>query len=354
MGAGARRELSAAGITDARLRAGYEQCRQLNAVHGKTYYLATKLLPMAKRPYVHALYGFARYADDIVDDLTASLGPDERATRFSAWSEDFVTDLDWGESGDPVGRAVIDTIQRWGIPQSYFADFLDSMRTDLTVTEYATFDELSKYVWGSAAVIGLQMLPILGRSDESIGWEVIEPYATDLGIAFQLTNFLRDIAEDLRRGRVYLPQESLYTFGVDRERLLRGKVDEPIRNLLAFEIARTRDFYRRAAPGIDLVQATSRHCLRTAFTLYSGILDEIERADYDVFSRRVAVALPRRASVAARGLIGAWSAGRGRGARSGRAEGRGVRATPTSTTSAESSRNRTADPRRARTRPEGR
>ena len=351
MGAGAGRELSAAGIADARLRAGYELCRQLNAVHGKTYYLATKLLPMAKRPYVHALYGFARYADDIVDDLTATLGPDVRAARFSAWSEDFVTDLDWGESGDPVGRAVIDTIRRWDIPQSYFADFLDSMRTDLTVTEYATFDELSKYVWGSAAVIGLEMLPILGRADESMPWDVLEPYATDLGIAFQLTNFLRDIAEDLRRGRVYLPQESLYTFGVDRERLLRGNVDEPIRNLLAFEIARTRDFYRRAAPGLDLVHPTSRHCLRTAFTLYSGILDEIERADYDVFSRRVHVPLPRRASVAARGLIGAWSAGR---RRVGPADGPGDRATPTSTTSAESSRNRTTGPRRAHTRPEGR
>ena len=335
MGASSTRELSAAGITDARLRAGYELCRRLNAAHGKTYYLATKLLPVAKRPYVHALYGFARYADDIVDDLKSSLGPGERAERFATWSEDFVTDLDWGESGDPVCRAVIDTIRRWHIPQSYFADFLDSMRMDLSVTEYATFEELSKYVWGSAAVIGLEMLPVLGRADESIGWDVVEPYATDLGIAFQLTNFLRDIAEDLRRGRVYLPQESLQTFGVDRDRLLRGVVDEPIRNLLAFEIARTREFYRRAAPGIDLVHATSRHCLRTALTLYSGILDEIERADYDVFTRRVAVPLPRRATVAARGLIGAWTTRR-RGAGHP-----GGRATPTSTTSAESWRNRT-------------
>jgi phytoene synthase len=341
MGARAARELSAAGITDARLRAGYERCRSLNAVHGRTYYLATKLLPLAKRPYVHALYGFARYADDLVDDLAASLRPDERATRFGTWAEDFVTDLDWGESGDPVCRAVIDTIRRWRIPQSYFADFLDSMRMDLTVTDYDTFDELSKYVWGSAAVIGLEMLPVLGRADESIGWDVLEPYATDLGIAFQLTNFLRDIAEDLRRGRIYLPQESLYTFGVDRERLLRGQVDEPIRNLLAFEIARTREYYRRAAPGIELVHATSRHCLRTALTLYSGILDEIERADYDVFSRRVAVPLPRRASVAASGLIGAWSA---------RRERSGDRATPTSTESAGSWQSRTGGPRRARTR----
>ena len=315
--------LSAAGIADPRLRAGYELCRRLNAVHGRTYYLATLLLPPAKRPYVHALYGFARHADDIVDDLAASAGPEERAARFSAWSRDFVDDLDWGESGDPVCRAVIDTIRRWDIPRSYFADFLDSMRMDLTVTEYATFDDLSKYTWGSAAVIGLQMLPILGRADDSVGWEALEPYAIDLGVAFQLTNFLRDVAEDLRLGRIYLPQDSLAAFGVDRERLARGRVDGPIRNLLAFEIARTRDLYVRAAPGIDLVHATSRPCLHAALTLYGGILDEIERAGYDVFSGRIAVSLRRRARVGTRGLVSAWAT---------RRAPHGGRATPTSTT----------------------
>jgi len=334
-------ELSAAGITNPRLRAGYQLCRRLNAVHGRTYYLATLLLPPAKRPYVHALYGFARHADDIVDDLAASVGLDERAARFRAWSQDFVDDLDWGESADPVCRAVVDTIRRWDIPRSYFADFLDSMRMDLTVTEYATYEELSKYTWGSAAVIGLQMLPILGRADDSVGWETIEPYAIDLGVAFQLTIFLRDVAEDLRLGRIYLPQDSLAAFGVDRDRLARGRVDEPIRNLFASEIARARDLYVRAAPGIELVHATSRPCLIAALRLYSGILDEIERAGYDVFSGRISVPLTRRARVGTRGLIGAWSTRRGRP---------GDRATPTSTTSARSWRTRTAGLRRARSR----
>jgi phytoene synthase len=337
MRTGSARELSAAGITDPRLRDGYRICRRLNAAHGRTYYLATLMLPLAKRPYVHALYGFARYADDMVDRLAG----DERAEQFAAWSEEFVTDLDWGESGDPVCRAVIDTIERWDIPRTYFADFLDSMRMDLTVTEYATFDDLSRYMWGSAAVIGLQMLPILGRADDETAWDVLEPYAVDLGMAFQLTNFLRDIGEDLRLGRIYLPQDSLGTFGVDRDRLLRGRVDGPIRNLLAFEIARARDLYRRAAPGIDLVHPTSRDCLRTALTLYSGILDEIERADYDVFGSRIAVPVRRRARVAARGLTGAWSSRRGR---------RGGPATPTWTVSAGSSRSRREGPRPARTR----
>jgi phytoene synthase len=165
-------------------------------------------------------------------------------------------------------------------------------------------------MWGSAAVIGLQMLPILGRRSAAVRWDVLEQHAIDLGKAFQLTNFIRDVAEDLRRGRIYLPQESLRQFGVDRDRLARGIVDESIRNLLAWEIERTRALYRRAVPGIELVHPTSRDCLATAATLYGEILDVIEANDYDVFSGRVAVGLARRARVGANGLAAAWSARR--------------------------------------------
>lgn len=304
MSAGAR-ELDAAGITGAALRASYAHCRASNAQHGKTFFLATLLLPPAKRPYVHALYGFARHVDDIVD-LSPGLTAERRAERLLDWSADFLAELDWGATSDPVRRAVLDTIARWEIPASYFADFLDAMRMDLTVTSYATYDDLAKYMWGSAAVIGLQMLPVLGRADERVRWDVLEAHAIDLGTAFQLTNFIRDVAEDLRRGRIYLPQESLQQFGVDRDRLARGRVDESIRNLLAWEIERARRLYASAAPGIELVHATSRPCLRTASTLYAQILDEIERADYDVFSGRVHVGLLPRAEVGLRGLRDAW------------------------------------------------
>ena len=294
------RDLDAAGITSPALRASYARCRALNAEHGKTFYLATLLLPPARRPFVHALYGFARHVDDIVDLLP----DDHRADRFHEWSEDFLADLDWGATSDPVSRAVLHTIERWQIPRSYFADFLESMRMDLTVTSYATYDDLARYMWGSAAVIGLQMLPILGRRDEDVRWDVLESYAIDLGTAFQLTNFLRDVGEDLRRGRVYLPQESLERFGVDVDRLRRGAVDEPIRNLMAWEIERARRLYAKAAAGIDLVAPTSRDCLRTAATLYGEILDEIERSDYDVFHERVHVPVRRRAAVGLTGLRG--------------------------------------------------
>lgn len=304
------RELDAAGITGAALRASYARCRAINARHGKTFFLATLLLPPAKRPFVHALYGFARHVDDIVDDLSPALGDAHRARRLREWSDDFLTDLDWGATSDPVSRALIDTVRRWHIPRSYFADFLDSMRMDLTVRSYETYDDLARYMWGSAAVIGLELLPILGRAHDGVRWDVLESHAIDLGTAFQLTNFIRDVAEDLRRGRVYLPQESLDQFGVDRGRLARARVDEPIRNLLAWEIERARGLYRSAVPGIELVHPTSRDCLRTAVALYSGILDEVERADYDVFSRRVSVGSARRAVTGLNGLRGALRARR--------------------------------------------
>lgn len=298
------RELDAAGIEGAALREGYRRCRALNARHGRTYYLATLLLPPAKRPYVHALYGFARYADDLVDVATDT-------SHFPPWRAEVLNDLDWGATSDPVVRALLDTVQRWQIPHSYIGDFLDSMYTDLSVTGYASYDDLVRYMWGSAAVIGLQMLPILGRADDDVPWDRLEMRAIDLAYAFQLTNFIRDVGEDLRRGRVYLPQSSLDQFGVDRGRLQRGRVDEPIRNLLAWEIERARALYRAAEPGIELVHPTSRDCLRTALMLYEGILDEVEAADYDVFSKRVSVGLPRRAIVGVSGLRGAWRARRG-------------------------------------------
>jgi phytoene synthase len=295
------RELDAAGIRGAALRAGYLRCRALGAEHGRTFHLATLLLPPERRPFVHALYGLARYVDDIVDAPgPASTG--QRAERLEAWTSDLLADLDWGAASHPVARAAIDTFTRWSIPASYFSDFVASMRMDLTVSSYQTYDDLTRYTWGSAAVIGLQLLPILGRADESVRPDVVETHAIALGTAFQLTNFLRDVGEDLRRGRVYLPQESLDRFGVDRDRLARGRVDEPIRNLLAWEIERTRRLYAQAEPGIELVAATSRECVRTATRLYAGILDSIERADYDVFSSRARVGWPRRAAV---GLVGA-------------------------------------------------
>ena len=160
------RELKAAGILDPALQESYELCRQLNAQHGKTYYLATLLLPPAKRPFVHALYGFARYADEIVDDLASTLSDEEKALWLKNWSDSFFADLEKGFSDDPVCKAVVDTCIRWNIPREHFEAFIHSMTMDLTVTSYETYEDLYEYVYGSAAVIGLQMVPILEPTDQ--------------------------------------------------------------------------------------------------------------------------------------------------------------------------------------------
>jgi phytoene synthase len=287
------RELTAAGITDPELRASYERCRRLNAQHGKTYYLATLLLPPAKRPYVHALYGFARYADEIVDDLSDPSGPQERADRLRWFGDGFLDDLRRGSSSDPVCRAVVDTVVRWDIPASYFEAFLHSMAMDVSVTEYPTWADLQEYVYGSAAVIGLQMVPILEPvSDDAY------PPAQDLGTAFQLANFVRDVGEDLDRGRVYLPLEDLDRFGLTRADLERRVVDDRVRALLRFEAARVRRLAEAARPGIALLHPTSQPCIEAARVLYCGIVDEVERIDFQVFDRRAAVPVSRRLAVA--------------------------------------------------------
>jgi phytoene synthase len=300
-----RAELDAAGIGDPVLRTSYERCRRLNAAHGKTFYLATLLLPPAKRPYVHALYGFARYADEIVDDADAERTDADKAHRLVDWGERFVRAVHDGRRPEhPVGAAAADTLRRWDIPVSHVEDFLAAMQMDLTVREYATFDDLMGYMWGSAAVIGLQMLPVL---EPVVDRDVAEPYAVDLGVAFQLSNFIRDVGEDLRRGRIYLPMADLAHFGVDRTRLARCVVDGPVRRLLAYEIARTRELYRSAEPGIRLLHPTSRDCIGTALRLYRGILDQVERADYQVLDRRQSVSRLRRTVVAAPALAHAYA-----------------------------------------------
>jgi phytoene synthase len=290
------------------LRSAYLSARRLNARHGRTYFLATLLLPPAKRPHVHALYGFARYADDIVDDPAV----EDRVARFSRWSTAVLDDLDRGRSADPICRALLHTIATWQLPHSYFADFLRSMQADLVVSSYRSYAELVEYMWGSAAVIGLQMLPILGQADPGVPQEQLRRRAADLGLAFQLTNFIRDVAEDLDRGRIYLPLESLRQFGVEPAHLraarATGTVDEPIRQLIRFEVERAHSLYDSAEPGIALVHPTSQDCLRTAFTLYRDILRQVEQANYEVFAGRASVPLRRRARVAGLGLVRARQA----------------------------------------------
>jgi 15-cis-phytoene synthase len=283
------------------LAAAYERCRAIHRRHGRTYYLATRLLPEWKRRHVHALYGFTRYADDIVDTAASA----HKAARLTRWGALFRAGLAGDHVRDPLLPAVLHTIAVFDLDRRDFDAFLHSMAMDLTVTSYPRYSDVLDYMEGSAAVIGTMMLPVLGSADPAAAREP----ARQLGLAFQLTNFIRDVAEDLDRGRLYLPLEDLTRFGVTHADLVeaaaRATAPAPVRALIRYEVGRARAHYAAAAPGIDLLAPRSRACIRAAFQLYGGILDEIAATGYDVFARRAVVPRRRRAAVALRAALGA-------------------------------------------------
>ncbi|WP_084759504.1 phytoene/squalene synthase family protein [Nocardia mangyaensis] len=329
---GRRRDVD---IAPGNLSEAYARCRRITAEHGRTYYLAATLLSAPRRQAVHALYAFARMVDDIVDHANdpaqglaghpTGLGRHRstpHGTADSAFSvvrqldviERQLRDaLDHGViDGDPrtlpILAAAVDTITRYEIDHHHFWTFLDAMRMDVPGTathrtRYATMAELREYMRGSAAAIGLQLLPVLGTV---VPVAEAEPAAAALGEAFQLTNFLRDVAEDLDRDRIYLPTEELAAFGVDeahlREARRTGHTDAPLRRALAHLIAINRDIYRRATPGIDLLDPRVRPAISTARILYAEILDRIEAAEYQVFAARARVPRRRRILVATKGF----------------------------------------------------
>jgi 15-cis-phytoene synthase len=277
------------------LEQSYARCRALNKAYGATYYAATFALPRLKRHHVHALYGFCRYADDIVDDL----GPapvEVREKALADFGDRFFADLAAGDSDDEVLKAVVHTVKAFSIEPDCFRRFLRSMTMDLTVTAYEKFDDLLEYMDGSAAVIGEMMLPILEPSSP-----YARPHARDLGLAFQLTNFLRDVGEDLDRGRVYIPQEDLRRFRTDP---CERHVTRAWRELMRFEVERARRYYASADLGVPYLPASSARCVRAARTLYSEILVRIEAAGYDVFTQRARVPGWRKAFVVAQSVSG--------------------------------------------------
>ncbi|HYO37207.1 MAG TPA: phytoene/squalene synthase family protein [Geodermatophilus sp.] len=282
-----------------RLDAAYRFCAAVNAEHGKSYHLATRLLTADRRPAVHALYAAARTADDLVDHP----GADPEAD-LADWSRALLAEMEAGWSDDPVRLATVHTYRRYAIPVEHLVDFLAAMTSDLTVTGYADIAALDRYMWGSASVIGLQVLPVLGTAP-GITREEAAPHAIALGEAFQLTNFLRDVAEDADRGRVYLPADVMAAHGVTREQIAAKRYDTRFRSLMQEMVEIVRRRYDDAAPGTPMLAPESRDCVRAATALSGGILTEIERADYRVLDRRVRVSKPRRLGIFARRLASA-------------------------------------------------
>ncbi|MBZ0304401.1 MAG: phytoene/squalene synthase family protein [Anaerolineae bacterium] len=258
------------------LPAAYRYCRDLTRLHSRTFFLASALLPPEKRQAVRALYGFCRITDNIVDESASATAA---RTRLEHWRQALMTPDP--PPGMPVALAWADTVRRYHIPRGYIEQLIDGVGRDLDQQRYATFAELAEYSYGVASTVGLMAMHIIGfRSAEAL------PYAVKLGVALQLTNILRDVAEDWRNGRLYLPQDELAAYGLTEADIEAGCVDERWRAFMAHQIARNRRLYDESWPGIALLDADGRFAIGTAAELYRAILADIEAQDYDVFSRR--------------------------------------------------------------------
>jgi phytoene synthase len=261
--------------------------------HSRTYYFSTRLFPKDVRPHVYALYAFMRYADEIVDSPGA-LSPEEQLAGLERFEREAVAAITGQEVLNPILRAFANTVRMRGIELESITAFMKSMKMDTDTFRYPTYEDLEVYTYGSAAVVGLMMCRVAGVTDE----RAREP-AEALGVAMQLTNFLRDIGEDWRRGRVYLPLEDLERFGYTEEDLGGHVVDERFVGLMKFEVERARRLYSVADEGMGYIPRGRRYPVVVARKLYAAILERIEAQGYDVFSRRAETTLATKVRVAA-------------------------------------------------------
>jgi 15-cis-phytoene synthase len=272
----------------------YELCRKVQKAHSRTYYFSTRLFPAEVRPRVHALYAFMRYADEIVD-TPHNLPLDAQLSVLEEFEAETMAAVSGESVPNPVLRAFADTVGSCGIEPETITAFVESMKMDTRVFRYQKFSDLEVYTYGSAAVVGLMMCRVVGVAEGKA-----DAHAEALGVAMQLSNFLRDIGEDWRRGRVYLPLEDLAQFGYTERDLASGVVDERFVGLMRFEIKRARRLYEVADEGMGYIPRGRRFPVIVARELYAAILDRIEAQRYDVFSRRAQVSRPAKLLVAAK------------------------------------------------------
>ena len=280
----------------------YDYCRKVTKRASKTFYWGSVFLPQPKRQAVWAVYALCRIVDDIVDEemnqdapqvghLTGSSTPKQ---ALDYWRESLERVYQRGGAGDnPVQLAWSDMLERYPVPLTPVLDLLNGVEMDLTITRYQNFEELYVYCYRVAGTVGLLTSPIFGYQDESA-----LQYAVDLGVALQLTNILRDIGEDARRNRVYLPQDEMQRFGYTENDLMNGVVNETFCELLRFQMERANNYYQRSLPGISLLSPDCRLAIRLSGTLYKGILDRIHLNNYNVFTKRASVPLKTKLAAA--------------------------------------------------------
>jgi 15-cis-phytoene synthase len=263
---------------DVALEKAYKQAERITSEHSKSFAFASALLPEDKRSAVRALYAFCRTVDDIVDESSDA----ECDAQLDYWRS--MVETASFDTEDLVAAAWADTLTRYHIPRHYALQLIDGVARDLVQSRYQTFDELATYCYGVASTVGLMSMHIVGfRTPKAV------PYAIKLGVALQMTNILRDVGEDYRNGRLYLPREELVYFGIQEADIAAGYVSDSWRQFMKFQIDRTRQLYAESWEGVKMLEREGQLAIGAASVFYQGILDEIEKYDYDVFTRRASL-----------------------------------------------------------------
>jgi phytoene synthase len=263
---------------DAALHNAYKMAEKITAEHSKSFHFASGLLPEEKRSAVRALYAFCRTVDDIVDESE----DDERNVQLDYWRH--MVETASFDDNDLVAAAWADTLTRYHIPRHYALQLIDGVARDLCQSRYQTFDELATYCYGVASTVGLMSMYIVGFH----GHEAV-PYAIKLGVALQMTNILRDVGEDYGNGRLYLPREELVYYGIQETDIAEGRITENWRQFMKFQLDRTRQLYDESWAGVKMLEREGQLAIGAASVFYQGILDEIEKRDYDVFTGRASL-----------------------------------------------------------------
>ncbi len=283
-------------LTPERLAESYRYCEMVAKTQARNFYFSFVTLPPESKAAMCAIYAFFRYSDDVSDEAAEDK---TKAIEMQEWRAALERALE-GDYGDSlILPAFHDTVKNYHIPGRYFRELIDGTEMDLTKTRYETWDELRLYCYRVASLVGFVCLHVWGF-DEADG-KAME-YAEACGLAFQLTNIMRDVKEDAERDRIYLPQEDLRRFNVSEDELKQGALTENFRTLMKFEAERAKEFYKQAHALFPLVHSPGRPTLSIMLKIYRGILDSIERNDYDVHSRRARVSTPKKLGIVA----GAW------------------------------------------------
>ena len=286
------------------LRESVRYCRSVTRRSATSFYYAFKTLPRRKARAFEIIYAFMRLSDDLSDDGAVS----DRAGALARWRELLLRASRGETEAHPVMPALMQVMEEFRIPLTHLEELIDGTVQDLTVTRFATFEELHDYCYKVASVVGLVSLRVFGleRPDPET-WRRAEALAVDCGQAFQLTNILRDVPEDLERGRVYLPQDELARFDLTDEDLKQRVLDARWHAFMAFQAERARNLYERSAPLVDMIPRDSRPCLLAMRGIYRSILDRICASDFDVWNTRASVPLAAKLGIAARALLGRFA-----------------------------------------------